>query len=89
MNLFILAAPKQTYAAVNCNLFYLMHHSLNYHLSFYSVSYGMNETKPFRVSFFFFNSPKLHVEFTGLAIDFFPFFKVSSIYKEKTGQETR
>lgn len=43
MNLLILAVPKQAYAAVNCNLFYLMRHSLNYHLSFYSSLLSWNE----------------------------------------------
>lgn len=53
-NLFILAAPKQAYAAANCNLFYLMRHSLNYHLSFYSSPLSWNEPhKTFQSVFFF------------------------------------
>lgn len=62
------SSPKQAYATVNCNLFYLMCHSLNYHLSFYSVPLLWNEqNKTFQSIFFFPNSSKLHVEFAGLA----------------------
>lgn len=58
MNLFILAAPKQAYAAVNCNLFCLMLHSLNYQLSFYSsplLGNEQNKTHQSVLGFFFFH----------------------------------
>lgn len=79
MNLFILAAPKDAYAALNCSLFYLMRYSLNYHLSFYSSPLLRNEqSKTFQIVFFcFFNSPDLPMEFASLARDpssFFRFF---------------
>ena len=79
MNLFILAAPKDAYAALNCSLLYLMRYSLNDHLSFYSSPLLRNEqSKTFQIVFFcFFNSPDLHMEFASLARDpssFFRFF---------------
>lgn len=59
MNLFILAAPKQASATANCNLFYLMCHSLNYHLSFYSTPLLWNEQNKTFQSISFFKKKKL------------------------------
>lgn len=59
-----------------------------------ALSYGMNKIKPFRVAFFFFfwfKSPKLHVEFAGLAIDSHPplffFFKFLQFIRKRQAKE--